>query len=316
MAKRYQGRHSPDGRHTPDQGRRPGLSPDNGASQASASLTAASLTPAPASATSISAVAETAAVLATRASTSAARAAAKRASAKQPSAPPARRAPAFATPVALSRALRRPLASAAAVAAVAGATAAGFASVAKPHTAVASFTPSPAAVAQAAELSDSQTDTDASLAEARRAGVQRASALTQQHTMAAQEKAAAFARARATAAERAAREQARAGILARAQSNPRAVARLLVADRGWPSAQFTCLDSLWAKESGWRWNADNASSDAYGIPQALPGSKMASFGSDWATNPITQIKWGLQYISGRYGTPCAAWAQSQASNWY
>jgi hypothetical protein len=178
------------------------------------------------------------------------------------------------------------------------------------------FTPSPAAVAQAAELSDSQTDTDASLAEARRAGVQRASALTQQHTMAAQEKAAAFARARATAAERAAREQARAGILARAQSNPRAVARLLVADRGWPSAQFTCLDSLWAKESGWRWNADNASSDAYGIPQALPGSKMASFGSDWATNPITQIKWGLQYISGRYGTPCAAWAQSQASNWY
>ena len=89
-----------------------------------------------------------------------------------------------------------------------------------------------------------------------------------------------------------------------------------MADRGWGDAQFACLDSLWAKESGWRWNANNSSSGAYGIPQALPGSKMGSIGSDWSTNPITQIKWGLQYISARYGTPCGAWAQSQASNWY
>jgi hypothetical protein len=182
-------------------------------------------------------------------------------------------------------------------------------------------------VAQATELSDNQIDTNAALAQARRAGVQRASALTQQQKVVADAKAAAISlarkakaeaisRARKEAAERAARDQAREGILARAQSNPRDVGRLLVADRGWGDAQFGCLNSLWAKESGWRWNADNPSSDAYGIPQSLPGSKMGSFGSDWATNPVTQIKWGLQYISGRYGTPCAAWAHSRSVNWY
>ncbi|MEO6143242.1 MAG: hypothetical protein ABIP19_04615 [Dermatophilaceae bacterium] len=214
------------------------------------------------------------------------------------------------------RALRRPLASAAAVLAVAGATAAGYASAAKPHTEAASFTASPAAVAQATELSDDQIDTNAALADARRAGVQRASALAQKDKVAAEAKAAAFSRARKAAAERAAREEARQGILARAQSNPRAVGRLLVADNGWTEEQFNCLDRLWTKESGWRWNADNPSSDAYGIPQSLPGSKMASVDSDWATNPVTQIKWGLQYIESRYGTPCSAWGKSQASNWY
>jgi len=171
-------------------------------------------------------------------------------------------------------------------------------------------------VAQAAELSDNQIDTNAALAQARQAGVQRASALTQQQKIAADAKASALFEARKAAAERAARDRDRQGILARAQSDPRAVGRLLVADRGWSDAQFGCLDSLWAKESGWRWNANNASSGAYGIPQALPGSKMGSFGSDWATNPITQIKWGLQYISSRYGTPCSAWSQSRAANWY
>ena len=124
--------------------------------------------------------------------------------------------------------------------------------------------------------------------------------------------AAALAQARTVAAERVAREHARQGLLSRAQSDPKAVGRLLAADRGWGGQQFDCLSSLWTKESGWRWNANNSSSGAYGIPQSLPGSKMASFGSDWATNPITQIKWGLQYISNSYGTPCSAWAQSQA----
>lgn len=82
------------------------------------------------------------------------------------------------------------------------------------------------------------------------------------------------------------------------------------------AAQFRCLDALWMRESGWRWSAQNPSSGAYGIPQALPGSKMASAGSDWRTNPITQIRWGLGYIGSRYGTPCAAWAHSQANGWY
>ncbi|MHB1473322.1 MAG: aggregation-promoting factor C-terminal-like domain-containing protein [Dermatophilaceae bacterium] len=203
-----------------------------------------------------------------------------------------------------------------AFAAVAGVTAAGYASAAKPQVFAASFTVSPAAVAQATELSDNQIDTNAALSQARRAGVQRLSALTQQQKVAAAAEAAALSRAREAAAERAARERDRQGILARAQSDPRAVGRLLVADRGWSDTQFGCLDSLWAKESGWRWDSNNSSSGAYGIPQALPGSKMASFGSDWATNPVTQITWGLQYISDRYGTPCGAWAQSRATNWY
>ncbi len=190
---------------------------------------------------------------------------------------------AFERPLAFSRALRRPMSSAAAVVAIVGATAAGYASTAKPHPVAASFTASPAAVAQATELSDNQIDTNAALAQARRAGVQRASALTQQQKVVADAKAAAISlarkakaeaisRSRREAAERAARDKAREGILARAQSNPREVGRLLVADRGWGDAQFGCLNSLWAKESGWRWNADNPTSDAYGFPQSLPGS--------------------------------------------
>ena len=77
-----------------------------------------------------------------------------------------------------------------------------------------------------------------------------------------------------------------------------------------------CLNKLWNKESGWNYKATNPSSGAYGIPQSLPGSKMASEGSDWKTNPATQIKWGLGYIEGRYDTPCGAWAHSQDVGWY
>ncbi|QGQ20169.1 DUF348 domain-containing protein [Cellulomonas sp. JZ18] len=95
-----------------------------------------------------------------------------------------------------------------------------------------------------------------------------------------------------------------------------AIAKEMVAQRGWGDDQFACLLKLWQKESGWRVDADNPTSSAYGIPQALPGSKMASAGADWRTNPATQITWGLGYIAGRYGTPCAAWAHSQAKNWY
>lgn len=89
-----------------------------------------------------------------------------------------------------------------------------------------------------------------------------------------------------------------------------------VAARGWSSGEFDCLVALWSKESGWRVNAYNASSGAYGIPQALPGSKMATAGADWETNAATQIEWGLGYIQGRYDTPCGAWAHSQDVGWY
>ena len=90
----------------------------------------------------------------------------------------------------------------------------------------------------------------------------------------------------------------------------------MAAERGWGEGQFACLDRLWMRESGWRWNARNPSSGAYGIPQALAASKMASAGSDWRTNPATQIEWGLDYIADRYGTPCAAWGHSERVNWY
>jgi hypothetical protein len=85
---------------------------------------------------------------------------------------------------------------------------------------------------------------------------------------------------------------------------------------GWSASQFSCLEPLWYHESGWNPSAENPSSGAYGIPQALHGSMMASAGSDWRTNPATQIRWGLSYIHDRYGSPCGAWAHEQSANWY
>lgn len=96
----------------------------------------------------------------------------------------------------------------------------------------------------------------------------------------------------------------------------KAIAYDMVAARGWGVGEYDCLVSLWNKESGWNVYAHNSSSGAYGIPQALPGSKMGSAGADWATNPATQITWGLSYISGRYQTPCGAWNASLAKGWY
>jgi hypothetical protein len=98
--------------------------------------------------------------------------------------------------------------------------------------------------------------------------------------------------------------------------DPRTIAKALLSEFGFGQDQFGCLDSLWTRESGWNPSADNPTSSAYGIPQALPGSKMASAGSDWATNPVTQIRWGLGYIADRYGSPCSAWGHSQATGFY
>ena len=86
----------------------------------------------------------------------------------------------------------------------------------------------------------------------------------------------------------------------------------------WEGDEWHCLDQLWIGESGWNHHAKNASSGAYGIPQSLPASKMGSVGSDWADNPETQIKWGLNYIEDRYGTPCNAWQQwnNRQPHWY
>ena len=90
----------------------------------------------------------------------------------------------------------------------------------------------------------------------------------------------------------------------------------MAASYGWTGSQWSCLDWLWTRESGWQMVWNTAGSGAYGIPQSLPASKMASAGADYMTNPATQIKWGLGYIQGRYGTPCNAWAHETAAGWY
>jgi hypothetical protein len=98
--------------------------------------------------------------------------------------------------------------------------------------------------------------------------------------------------------------------------DPQSIAQALLPSYGWSSSEMSCLVPLWDGESGWRVDAENPSSGAYGIPQALPGSKMASAGADWQTNPETQIKWGLGYIQERYGSPCGAWGFKQGHGWY
>ena len=89
-----------------------------------------------------------------------------------------------------------------------------------------------------------------------------------------------------------------------------------VLDYDWDYSEYSCLVKLWERESNWRHTATNSSSGAYGIPQSLPAEKMASAGSDWRTNPETQIDWGLNYIDRRYGSPCAALTHSDEHNWY
>jgi hypothetical protein len=95
-----------------------------------------------------------------------------------------------------------------------------------------------------------------------------------------------------------------------------AIAYAMLQSMGLGDDQYSCLVALWNRESHWNVYASNSSSGAYGIPQALPGSKMASAGDDWATNPATQIAWGLGYIADRYGNPCGAWAHSEDVGWY
>jgi hypothetical protein len=145
---------------------------------------------------------------------------------------------------------------------------------------------------------------------------------------AAQRRAVAAAAAQQLAAERAQAAQAAqpapsgssgsgsSGTSPQPSGSPQQIASGMLGSFGWGQDQFSCLVSLWNVESGWNPSASNPSSGAYGIPQALPGSKMASAGPDWQTNPATQIRWGLGYIQGLYGSPCAAWAQEQSSGYY
>jgi hypothetical protein len=117
-------------------------------------------------------------------------------------------------------------------------------------------------------------------------------------------------------AQRAAQRASRAAVRPVAPGTVRALGQHMAAARGWTGEQFACLDAIWTHESNWRVDAANASSGTYGIPQAQPGSKMASAGADWRTNPATQIAWGLAYIARTYGDPCSAWAFWQTHYWY
>ena len=91
---------------------------------------------------------------------------------------------------------------------------------------------------------------------------------------------------------------------------------MMATEYGWGEGQYKCLDRLWTRESNWNYQARNPRSGAHGIAQALPASKMEKVGTDWRTNPITQIQWGLLYVSERYDTPCAAWNKFRRSNFY
>ena len=142
------------------------------------------------------------------------------------------------------------------------------------------------------------------------------SALTAAQQQQAEEEAARVA-AEQAAAQAAAEQQAAAALAAAntPEGAKAAAQQIMSSTYGWGGDQFSCLNSLWNKESGWNYQAYNPSG-ATGIPQALPGSKMSSAGSDWQTNAATQVAWGLGYISSVYGTPCSAWSHSQAMNWY
>ena len=91
---------------------------------------------------------------------------------------------------------------------------------------------------------------------------------------------------------------------------------MMASEYGWGDDEYTCLNRLWTKESHWNYQARNPRSGAHGIAQALPATKMEQVGTDWRTNPITQIQWGLLYISERYDTPCAAWTKWRKSRYY
>jgi hypothetical protein len=105
--------------------------------------------------------------------------------------------------------------------------------------------------------------------------------------------------------------------LARTPLGAKKVAKsILVEEYGFAEKEYKCLNQLWTQESNWNYKSRNKKSGAHGIPQALPATKMNVVSTDWRTNPVTQIRWGLRYISIRYETPCKAWAKHKRSNWY
>ena len=166
-------------------------------------------------------------------------------------------------------------------------------------------------------IAERQRAHEAALAKAKAAKAAKAAAAKAAAARAAAAQAAAQQAAQQQAAQQSAATQATQQPAASAPSgSAQQIAEQMLGQFGWSSSQFSCLQPLWNRESGWNPYASNPSTGAYGIPQALPGSKMASAGADWQTNPATQIRWGLMYIQGSYGSPCNAWAHEQADGWY
>ena len=169
-----------------------------------------------------------------------------------------------------------------------------------------------AAVAKAAAQKAAAQKAAAAKAAAAKAAAAKAAAAKAAAQQAAQQQA-----AKQQATQQQAAQQTTAQPATSAPSgSPQQIAEQMLSQFGWSSSQFSCLQPLWALESGWNIYASNPSSGAYGIPQALPGSKMASAGPDWQSNAATQIRWGLTYIHGTYGSPCAAWSHEEADGWY
>jgi hypothetical protein len=157
---------------------------------------------------------------------------------------------------------------------------------------------------------------DASAKKGAEESARKAAAKTALEKKAAAEKAEKEAKERAEAKKAASRTSTRDASSFPVQSSYSVAQIQAIARQMVPSAQFQCFSNIVDHESGWNMNAVNASSGAYGLFQALPASKYSSAGSDWQTNPATQIKWGLNYMDSRYGSPCEAWSFWQANSWY
>lgn len=217
---------------------------------------------------------------------------------------------------------RRPLLSAVVLLALVGGGGAGYAvagndlQLAGAHAAdQVSALPAPAQRAVAEQSRAERADAEQS-ARAERTAQADHTAQLKAEQLAPQQAAEAAAAAEAARQVEAARQAAAEQASRDAVRDPRSAARMMLGDFGWGSGQFSCLSTLWDRESGWDHTADNPRSSAYGIPQALPGSKMSSAGADWRTNPVTQIRWGLGYIESSYGSPCSALAHSSSNGWY
>jgi hypothetical protein len=202
---------------------------------------------------------------------------------------------------------------------------------------VASITPSLAPASQSPTVEEVERSLEAARAEQAKAAsrnaeraqlaaskqaAKRAKTLDQQRKSVAAEQKRIKAEAKAAAKQEAEEKAAQKRALANrgyepGVTDPREIARQIMKNKfGYDDDDYSCFNNIIIRESMWKIDATNPSSGAYGIPQALPGSKMASAGSDWRTNPATQITWALGYIKDRYGSPCEAWSFKRAKGWY